>query len=124
MTLGEMLKDFYRLSCVTAEHRWIVQLIRPRLLGYLNRLQHRHALTWATATGQTLRCTGEVVMGLPATARNAIGAWPLEHEVAAECCFASSLPDQSRLVVYRVVEAARRDVGLAPKRLKTMHSGG
>ena len=123
MTLGEMLKDFYRLSRLTAEYRSIVQLIRPQLLGYLSRLQHRHPLVWVTVVGEAFSCDGRVVMGLPATARNAIGPWPAEHAVVARCCFTSALSDQSLLVVYRVVDApdteaidapARQSSGLSP----------
>ena len=109
MTLGEILKDFYRLSRLTAKHRWIVLLIKSQLLGYLNRVQRRQPLQWVTVVGQTFSCTGETVTGLPKTARTAIGPWPVDHAVAAECCFARSLPDKSLLVTYRVVEVSGPD---------------
>jgi hypothetical protein len=64
MTLGEMLKDFYRRSRLTADSRWIVQLIRPKLLGYLNRVQRRYPLIWMTEIGQAFSCIGQVVLGL------------------------------------------------------------
>lgn len=66
MTLGELLKDFYRLAYLPIGERWIVQMVNDRLRRFLDR---RPELTWVWDEGGGLVLPAELLTRLPLTAR-------------------------------------------------------
>jgi hypothetical protein len=54
MTVGELLKDFYRMDRFGVADAWVVQLLGDRLLHHLSR---RSELAWATDCGDMLMLT-------------------------------------------------------------------
>jgi hypothetical protein len=102
MTMGELARDFLRVAAVTAEDRWVVQLLHPRIIRYLRNVEARHGLAWTVAEGETLDFDPDVIAGLPGTAVAAIGSAALPHRVIATCEVAASIDDQLGLYAYRV----------------------
>lgn len=102
MTLGELLRDFHRVSRVDAQQRWVIQLLGLRLLRYLERVAERHPLTWISEVGQAFSTDGAVISGLPKTARDSLHTWGEEHRVVAQCAYAQAITDDLRLIAYCV----------------------
>lgn len=73
MTLGELIRDFLRVALVDAQDRWVVQVLGPKLRGYLANVANRHDLRWASQAGDELVITRKTLVGLPKTALDAIG---------------------------------------------------
>lgn len=82
MTLGELLKDVYRIGTLRdVPERWFVLVVGDRLAGYLER---RTDCRWVFDLGGQLRFEPEGFAQLPATASAGLGAYR-EATVEAEC---------------------------------------
>ncbi|GAA3721299.1 hypothetical protein GCM10022399_42070 [Terrabacter ginsenosidimutans] len=102
MTFGELLRDFLRVASVPATDRWVVQLLNPRLVRYLDGAAHRHALHWPTAADDVLTLTPEVLSTLPSTATRAIGTIATSTAVSATCTQVAAVDEGLTLYGYRV----------------------
>ncbi len=113
MTLGELLRDFLRVSTVPARDRWVVQVIGSRLLSYLQQVQRRHALRWTVTPGEDLVIAPEALSGLPATAGRSLGAVGRASPVTARCLVSEPADQGLGLYAYAVATHAGRPLGLA-----------
>ena len=98
MTLGELLRDFYRLARVDAQHRWAVQLISDRLRRFLER---RTDVRWTFVEGSTFAIPAGTFERLPLTAQRSLPAWTHNMSVESECEAAIPLTGGT-LAVYRL----------------------
>ena len=102
MTMGELLRDFFRVAAVPAEDRWVVQLLNTRLVRYLEAAHSRYGLGWVDAPGQVLELAPRTVSSLPSTARRAMGDMSFGGGVSATCTVAQQVASQLILLAYRV----------------------
>lgn len=121
MTLGEMLRDFLRVSMLSFEEAWVAQVVDTRLRGYLERVESRHPLRWSFTEGHDLVIDPLTLAGLPRTATGAVGGMVVPAPVVATCVVAVEVDETLGLYAYRVQpadsaheEQAARD---APPRL-------
>jgi hypothetical protein len=98
MTLGELLRDVYRLASISGYgQRWAVMLLNYRLCQHLAR---RTDCRWTFESGSWIEFGPEGFALLPRTASGSLDAWR-DATVTAECVVAEHL-DGHRLVAYRV----------------------
>ncbi len=98
MTLGELLKDVYRLAEVPSfGERWAVMFLNDRLRRYLER---RTDCRWTFEAGEELAFSPEGFALLPQTASQGLGEWA--EASAAAVCRASEAVSGHRLVAYEV----------------------
>ena len=98
MTLGELLKDVYRLADAPAlGGRWAVMLLNDRLRRYLGR---RTDCRWMFEPGEELAFAPECFALLPPTATRGLGEWVAATATAT--CRVSKAVDGHRLVAYEV----------------------
>jgi hypothetical protein len=102
LTLGALLRDFFRVAAVPAQQRWVVQLLNVRLIRYLDSAHRRYGLGWAAAPGQRLQLAPAAVSSLPATARRPIGGLSIGGGVKATCMLAEQVTSQLTLFAYWV----------------------
>ncbi len=102
MTLGELLRDFLRVSAVPARERWVVQVIGSRLLRYLQQVQRRRALRWTVTPGEDLLITPEALSVLPETATRSLGSVGRARAVTARCVLAAPVDQDLSLYAYAV----------------------
>lgn len=101
MTLGELLKDIYRLAAVPSfGTRWAVMFLNDRLRRYLER---RTDCRWTFEVGEELALSPEGFARLPQTASRGLGEWA-EASVAAVCQVSEAVSGH-RLVAYEVRNA-------------------
>lgn len=117
MTLGELLSDVYRLSLVTCQRRFAVQIIDQRLLRYLDGRAMPLGWSWPRL-GESFRLTPEMVGRLPKTAAVSLPSRAKEVVTTARCVEQIPLDDGLVLLVHEV-EAAQdvvtgREATLAP----------
>lgn len=98
MTLGEMLKDFFRLARLDTDERWVAQLVNDRLRRYLER---RTDITWTFQRGSAITVKPGAGAALPQTARRLLPQWCDDMEFTATCAEAFSIGGHT-LAVYRV----------------------
>lgn len=98
---GELLNDFVRLSRASARQRFALILLKPWMLGYLNR---RTDVRLTPECGARLDFSDAEIATLPRSARGKIKAGDRGVRVRAGCVFARSLPDV-RLAVWEVEPA-------------------
>lgn len=98
MTLGELLKDFYRLARVDADDRWVVQLLNDRLCRFLAR---RAEVPWAFQTGDRMELPIGLPERLPTTAKKCLPSWATAMTVGATCV-AAHHANGLALLVYRI----------------------
>lgn len=101
MTLGALLRDFYRLAALPYPNRFVVQVLDDRIAGYLDRLGSRLPLRWTTEPGAVLRLEPSTVGRLPATARNQLTVW-YSHTTVEVHCTARHAAGALKVVVYTV----------------------
>ena len=84
MTLGELLKDFYRLAFLPIEERWVVQMVNDRLARFLDR---RPEFRWVWEKDEELLLREGLLLSLPLTARRVFTRVEsiAEREVKAKC---------------------------------------
>ncbi|WP_322938035.1 hypothetical protein [Nocardioides bizhenqiangii] len=103
--LGEVLKDFYRLTTMPPEFddRWCVQLLSNRMRRYLDGVAERHQVTLGVAPGEATVLDPDVVRGLPGTALKALSRWTLDSAptVHARC---SRLIESETIYVWSSTE--------------------
>ena len=102
MTLGELLRDFLRVAVVSADERWVVQLLNDRLARYVDATCRRYGLRWAGTVGETVEIAAGPVADLPLTAARAIGAAMVNGTVLASCAVATPVGAGLTLYAYRV----------------------
>lgn len=102
MTFGELLRDFLRVATVPAVDRWVVQVLNPRLVRYLDGACRRHGLHWPVAPGDVLELPALALSALPATAVRAIGAAALDGTVTATCRAIQRVDDGLVLYAHQV----------------------
>ncbi|MGN6243871.1 MAG: DUF7669 domain-containing protein [Motilibacteraceae bacterium] len=102
MTLGEMLRDFFRVAGTDAQDRWVVQLVNERLGGYLRSAHARAGLGWVDSADARLELSPAAVQALPQTARTAVGPVALAGGVSATCMLAEPVGDKLVLLAYQV----------------------
>lgn len=102
MTMGELLRDFFRVAGVEAQDRWVVQLLNARLVCYLRSAHGRYGLGWVDVPGGRLELAPASVRSLPETARRALGGVELGGGVTATCLLAEPVGDQLVLLAHRV----------------------
>ena len=95
------MRDFLRVAVVEAKDRWVVQVLEPKLRGYLGR---RTDLVFPARTGETFTIRQEGLEALPRTALEAIGPIPWLLPVTAECVVASPVDVDLGLFAYRVLD--------------------
>ncbi len=101
MTLGELLKDVYRLAAVDSfGERWAVMLLNDRLRRYLER---RTDCRWRFEPDQRLAFSPDGFALLPQTASRGLGEWVAAS--AAATCRVSESMDGHRLLAYEVQAA-------------------
>jgi hypothetical protein len=98
MTLGELLRDLYRLAWVDLEDSFAVQVIEPRLRRFLSR---RRELDWTTAPGQAIDLPNGLAAALPLTAQRCLPVWSQGLAVTATCTYSARAGDLT-VAVYRV----------------------
>lgn len=99
MTLGELLKDVYRLASVPSYgERWAVMFLNDRLRRYLER---RTDCQWTFEVGEELAFSPEGFALLPQTASRGLGEWA--GASAAAVCRVSEAFSGHRLVAYEVL---------------------
>ena len=98
MTLGELLKDFYRLGRLAVRERWAVQLINDRLRRYLER---RSDVIWTFTPGEVMHLPENLPSRLPQTAVSSLPSWAATLRVKAICA-AAHRADGHTLAVYRM----------------------
>jgi hypothetical protein len=92
MTLGELLKDYFRLAHLDLPERWIVQVLNDRMCGYLGR---RSELRWVWERGQILSIPPNLIATLPVTTQRVFStaSWmthePVEARSAGSHSFAA-----------------------------------
>lgn len=64
MTLGELLKDYFRLAHLDIAERWIVQVLNDRMRRYLTR---RSEIRWVWESGEVLSIPADVIRTFPLT---------------------------------------------------------
>lgn len=106
MTLGELLRDFVRVASVPADQRWVVQVIGNRLARYLQGVQVRHALQWATTPDSEFSVSASALIALPGTARQALGVMPAGTAITGRCVIAEPVDETLTLYAYIVAGAA------------------
>jgi hypothetical protein len=84
MTLGELLKDFYRLTYLQIPDCWVVQMINDRMRRFLDR---RTELEWVWNRGETLVFPADLIQCLPATAQRVFSGcnWLADRPVPITC---------------------------------------
>jgi hypothetical protein len=98
MTLGELLKDVYRLAAVPSfGERWAVMFLNDRLRRYLER---RTDCGWTFERGEELAFSPEAFALLPQTASRGLGEWAEASAVAV--CRVSGVVSGHPLVAYEV----------------------
>ena len=102
MTLGELVKDFYRLARLPAPHRFAVQLINHRLRRYLER---RTDIAWTFVEGGRLVLPAGLASALPLTARRSLPTWAAELSVHA-CCRTALPRGDHTLAVYEIEQSS------------------
>lgn len=107
MTLGEVLRDFYRLALLPVSERWVVLLLDARLLRYVRAAAQRYGLGWSDDLGAELTLTS-ATDGLPKTARDALGAALPKMDVAASCLVAADAGPGLTLLAYRLQASSAR----------------
>lgn len=105
MTFGELVRDFLRVAIIDAGDRWVVQVLSPRLLGYLLRVKDRYPLHWTVTPGATLHLHPDAITGLPRTATRAVGNAAVPHLITARCVVSAAIDDGLGLYAYRVAPA-------------------
>jgi hypothetical protein len=105
MTLGEMLRDFLRVSMLAVEDAWVAQVVDTRLRRYLERVESRHPLRWSFTEGHDLVIDPLTLAGLPRTATGAVGGLVVPAPVVATCVVAVEVDDILGLYAYRVQPA-------------------
>lgn len=98
MTLGEMLKDFFRLARLDTDERWVAQLVNDRLRRYLER---RTDVTWTFRPGSTMAVEPGACAALPLTARRLLPQWCDQMALEATCAEAHTVGGHT-LAVYRL----------------------
>ncbi|HEX6339751.1 DUF7669 domain-containing protein [Umezawaea sp.] len=118
MTMGEVLKDFYRLAAYPGEvDRIFVYVEGARLRGYMAGVARRHGIDLDT---DTVTLTPAAIASLPATASIAVGTDLTKHPVTATRFALIPVDDTLRLAVYHVdpqvdsASASRPDLGRWP----------
>lgn len=103
--LGEVLKDFYRLSSLprTVEKRWCVQVISTRLGRYLDGVAERTGVRIAMKAGASTALDADAARSLPQTAQRVLGSFVEGgHTVRAACVDAHQIGGGLRLVTHLV----------------------
>jgi hypothetical protein len=106
--LGELMKDYFRLAALpeTVETRWCVQLRSARLRRYLDGVAENHGVRLVVPAGDTATLSAQSIAGVPATARNLIGAWAsLPGIVRARCVNVLDVGAGLQLVTHEVAAA-------------------
>lgn len=98
MTMGEMLRDFYRLARLDASERWVAQLVSDRLRRYLER---RSDVSWTFERDATMSVTAGACARLPQTARRHLPSWCDDMAFNATCMEAFRI-EGFTLAVYRL----------------------
>ncbi|WP_197285705.1 hypothetical protein [Nocardiopsis sp. NRRL B-16309] len=100
MTLGEVLKDFYRLAaCPGAAERLFVYVETPRLRRYMAGIAQRHGIALDV---DEVVLPPDAMAQLPMTARRSIGVELPTSYVRARRSVAVDVDDGLRLNVYQV----------------------
>jgi hypothetical protein len=108
MTLGELLKDFWRLARIEATaERWAFQIVGSPLGRYLGR---RPDIAWTTTVGQEFCIRRDVAALLPATAQRQLPTFAAECDVNARCEWGRTACDLT-LAAYRVTTQLHSVVG-------------
>jgi hypothetical protein len=102
MTLGELLRDFLRVSAVPAEQRWVVQILSARMRRYLDRVGSRYPLSWVGTMGDVFKLRPETLAGLPKTAVEALGGIGSAGVVRARCMDVVRIGQDLQLIAYLV----------------------
>ena len=98
MTLGELLKDVYRLASLDGfGERWAVMFLNDRLCRFLSR---RTDCRWSFVVGERLMFNPAAFAVLPKTASSQLVEWQ-EATATAECVVVETVTGH-RLLGYRV----------------------
>jgi hypothetical protein len=98
MTLGEMLKDFFRLARLDAPDRWVMQLVNDRLRRFLER---RDDIDWTFVPGASFAVEAGTCSRLPMTARRQLPDWCDDISFTATCVDAHAVAGYT-LATYRL----------------------
>lgn len=105
MTLGEVLKDFYRLATYPGPvGRVFVYVESDHLRRYMTRAAVRHGIG---LHGDTVTLRSAEIARLPATASGIIGRELATHQVTAQRIALLPVDDTLRIAVYQVEPANR-----------------
>ena len=101
MTLGELLKDFFKVAYSDRSIAVVLQLTGDRLRRYLERRPSSEPL-WTFEPGRMVELTPEAIAALPKTARDTtMGPFSQRGTVQGHCVFAEDIGTW-KLVVYEV----------------------
>lgn len=98
MTLGELIRDLYRLGWMADAEAWALQVLEPRLRGFLSR---RRELRWTWTPGESIVVPATLGPTLPASAQRSLPPWTQALTVEAACTFAQQAGDLV-IAAYRV----------------------
>lgn len=100
MTLGELLKDFYRLAYLEIPERWVVQMLNDRMRRFLSR---RPELDWVWNQGETSVFPADLIKRLPSTAQRVFStcSWLSDRPIPILCSGSFSYAGWT-LAVYQV----------------------
>ena len=106
MTLGEVLKDFYRLASYPGTvDRVFVYLEADPLRKYMAGVARRYGVV---LQGDTITLRPDEIGALPATATNIIGRDLIAHHVTAHRITHLAVDDTLRMAVYHVAPLAQQ----------------
>lgn len=98
MTLGEVLKDFYRLAIIEGQvRRQVILVTTNRLRRYLESSVRRHRLVLSP---ERVELVPETIASLPATAGRALTGLHSHHVIATGATYV--IDDDLRLTAYLV----------------------
>jgi hypothetical protein len=100
MTLGELLKDFYRLGHLGLPESWVVQMINDRVRRFLD---NRPEFRWSWVRGQQFALPQGLLARLPRTAQAVFttARWMTDEGVSAMCMGSFTLKGWT-LATYRI----------------------
>lgn len=83
MTLGELLKDYFRLAHLDIAERWIIQVLNDRVRRYLAR---RSEMRWVWDAGEMLSIPPNLIATLPVTTQRVFSTatWMTHGSVEAQ----------------------------------------
>jgi hypothetical protein len=100
MTLGELLKDFYRLAYLEIPDGWVVQMLNDRMRRFLTR---RPELHWVWEKGEEFVFPQDLIDRLPLTAQRVFSTchWLADRAILIDCAGSFSSHGWT-LAAYRV----------------------